>query len=141
MDIVEFLQRVTDKYEDFYVTINKKRIFLKNNFSLIEKLLKQQEIYALVNKEIKAMIMIYREKGFRPYIKILAEDKDSATGLFKFLGWNFSDKEFYCKLKKDNPMTDVCLRNGFMSIGNRGSEILLIKKINRNRTYQLIPKD
>jgi hypothetical protein len=132
----EFVNRCNDCYFDFYVTIEKERKFPKENLKLIEKLLKYQETYAVEEKEIKGILLIYRSKGFRLYIKILVEKIDFAYDLLKYLNWNFSQYELYAKFKKENPITRIAqLKNklGFPKYGfgfykSRGQEVLLIHK-------------
>lgn len=140
IDVIEFLLRVPDSYEDFYITINKDRIFLKNNFSLIKKILKKQEVYGLFDKELKALIIIYREKGFRPYLKMLTVNKKYAIDCIKFVGWNFGPTEIYAKLKTDNPLVEVFIKKIFMKTGFRGKEVLLVKKGIKGYK-QIVPKD
>jgi len=139
-DIYEFVSKVKDKEEDFYITENKQRKFLKENFKLIEKILKYQEVYGKIEKDnIKAIFIIYKEKGFRPYLKILGETTEDSLDLIKFIKWNFSELEVYCKLKKYNPLTQKLQREGFFPIGSRGKEILLIKK--SYKTNKIVAKD
>lgn len=140
LDVIEFLARVPDTCEDFYVTINKDRIFLKNNFSLITKILKNQEVYGLFEKELKGLAIVYREKGFRPYLKLLAVNKKYAIDIMKFIGWNFGPVELYAKIKSDSPLLDVFIKKIFMKIGFRGKEVLLVKKGIKGYK-QLVPKD
>jgi len=134
IDICEAVGRIRDTFEEFYITENKDRKYLRD-LKLIEKLLKQQEIYALVQKEIKGLLLIYRQKGFRHYAKILAEDNASSRALIKFLIWNFSNSDIYIKLKKINPLVKYLLAENpvtkktmFKFAGDRGKEILLYRK-------------
>lgn len=141
LDVIDFLNSVKDTHEDMYITLDKERKFLNtNNWLLIKKVLKYQEVYINIDKEINAILLIYREKGFRPYCKILSKDNKYSRDLLKFLKWNFLDKELYFKLKRDNPISNFIKYIGFISIGSRGKEILFkkeaIKEINK-----LIPKD
>jgi hypothetical protein len=140
VDLVEFFDRVNDKYQDTYITLNKERIFLKDNWNLIKKLLKYQEIYAVVDKEIKGIMIILREKGFRPYIKLLAENRKYYYNLMMYLRFNFMDKELFAKLKNDNPLIEILQRKGFIKVGMRGKEILLRKQAIKEN-YKIIPKD
>jgi hypothetical protein len=139
-DIIEFLNRVPDKYQDCYVTIDKQRIFLNRKWDLIEKVIKKQNVYGLFNSELKAILIVVQDKGFRPYIKILSEDNKHARQILKFLLWNFQNVELFCKLKKQNPLVEICKRHGFLSIGDRGSELLLCKKAIKP-LRELKPKD
>jgi len=137
-DVFEYLGRVEDNYFDFYITLDKKRIFLRNNLYIINKILKTQEVYGLFDNELNGLLLIYREKGYRPYIKILSKNKDSF--LIKFLNWNFKDKDLYCKLKKENELCSLLRKCGFMKIGDRGKEVLLFRK-GIKILDKIIPKD
>lgn len=142
LDVYEFLERVSDKYEDFYITFNKERIFLKRNRNLILKILKHQDIFGYFERDLKGILLIYREKGFRPYIKILTENKIYTVALIKFLFWNYLGIELYLKLKLENPLLDEFVKKiliqekftkyiskgKFYIKGFRGKEILLFKK-------------
>ena len=78
-DIVEFIKKDYDKFKDFYITHERKRLFLTDS-KLVEKLLKKQEIYGVYDTELKGLLMIFREKNFRPYIKILGLNKEITIG-------------------------------------------------------------
>lgn len=141
IDLIEFFNRVNDRFEDTYITINKERVFLKNNWKLLNKILKYQEIYAIdCDNGIKGILIILREKNFRPYIKILTESTKYNIDLLKFLKWNFGEIDLYAKLKKENPLATQIIRTGFIRIGDRGKEILFLKK-GIKTLYKIIPKD
>lgn len=140
IDVYDFLSRINDKFEDFYLTENKERKFLKNNWSLIEKILQKQEVYGLFCNGLKAIMIIVREKSFRPYIKLLAENSKYMIDLLKFLKWNYFEKDLYLKLKKENPLTQMIKKTGFVKVGNRGSEDLFFKK-GLKQMYPITPKD
>lgn len=140
IDVYETINRIKDVYQDFYVTINKARVFL-NNWHIIKKILNTQEVYALSTEDIKGLLILYREKGFRPYVKILAEDSDSQRDLIKFLIWNFSNEDLFIKLKKNNPLSRIIQRYGFIFQGDRGQEILLFRKGEKRSTKPLGDKN
>lgn len=121
----EFILRVKDIYEDFYFTQNKQRVFLRT-LPQIEKLLNHQEVYAMDDGEFHALLVILKEKGFRTYVKILAEKSDYVYDLMKFLNWNYNT-ELFIKAKKLNPIIKISQKFFFNFIGDRGSEILLVK--------------
>lgn len=130
INFYEFILRIEDKYEDFYITQTitnqkPKRIFIKD-LKLIEKILKYHTVYAVEEKEIKGIIIILAEKNFRPYIKILVEKLDYAYNLLKYIDWNFSDKELFIKIKKNNPICKI-LNKKWQFLGDRGLEVLYIK--------------
>jgi len=139
IDVFEFIKRVKDKYEDMYITENKERIFLKD-LKIIEKLLRFQEVYVLEEKEIKGILLIYRSKGFRPYVKLLVENSKYTIDLLKFLKWNYFEKDLYAKFKKENPLSTMIIKTGFIKIGDRGRELLFFKK-GLKQMYPITPKD
>jgi len=139
IDVFEFIKRVKDVHEDMYITENKERYFLKD-LKIIEKILKSQEVYILEKKDVKGILLIYRSKGFRPYVKLLSENSKYAIDMLKFLKWNFSEIDLYFKLKKENPLSEQIKRTGFTMIGDRGRELLFFKK-GIKQLYKLTPKD
>lgn len=140
IDVYDFLERVDDKFQDFYLTEDKSRKFLKKDWSLIERVLLKQEIYAIKEKEVKGILFIYRSKGFRPYVKLLAENTKFAIDLLKFLKWNFSEQQLFFKIKKENPLSQMIFKTGFNKIGDRGTELLFEKKAIKE-IYKFTPKD
>jgi len=140
IDVYDFLSRINDRYEDFYITKEKERHFLKNNWSLIDRILEKQEVYGLNKGGLKGLLIIVRDKGFRPYIKILAENSRYTIDILKFLKWNFSEKDLYFKLKKENPLIEQIKKTGFIMIGDRGRELLFLKK-GIKPLYKMTPKD
>jgi hypothetical protein len=140
IDMYEFLSRIPDKFEDFYLTKNKARHFLKNNWSLIEEVLKKQEIYGLDNNGLKAILIIVKDKGFRPYVKLLAENSKYTIDMLKFLRWTYFEKDLYAKFKKENPLSTMIIKTGFIKIGDRGKELLFYKK-GLKQLFKITPKD
>lgn len=140
IDVYEFLSRINDRYEDTYITVNKERKFLKKDWSLIEKVLEKQEVYGLFQNGLKAIMIIFKEKGFRPYVKLLAENSKYTIDMLKFLKWNFFEKDLYMKLKKENPLSEQIKKTGFIMIGNRGRELLFYKK-GMKQLFEITPKD
>jgi len=125
-DILIFIKETNDKYNDFYITKNKQRIFFLNT-NFIKNIIKNQEIYGLFENELVGLFLIYREKGFRPYIKIIGKNYNIEEKLIKFLSWNFSELELFAKVKKYNSLNRLLQKYGFIFTGDRGQEILLIK--------------
>ena len=140
LDIYDFLSNINDKFEDFYFTENKERKFLKNNWYLIDKILEKQEVYGLFNNGLKGLLIILHEKGYRPYTKLLTENSKYTIDFLKFLKWNFFEKDLYFKLKKDNPLSQMIIKTGFIKIGDRGKELLFFKK-GLKQLYPITPKD
>jgi len=70
--------------EDFYITWNENRIGL-NNLQILKKVLKQQEVYGIYDSNLVAIMIIYKEKGYRPYIKLLANNSKYYNHFMIFL--------------------------------------------------------
>jgi hypothetical protein len=139
MDVYEFVQRVKDRYQDFYVTHENQRLFL-TNFKFINKLLDKQEIYGIYDKGFKGLMIIFKEKGFRPYVKLLTETRKAESSLIKYLMMNFSEQDLYIKLKKENPLAKFIKYFGFVPSGDRGQEVLLYRK-GIKILHKMLPKD
>ena len=127
IDVYETLTRINDKFEDFYITKDKTRIFLKD-LKLITKLLNTQNFYALSEKEINGLLLIFQEKGYRTYIHLLANTESSYIKLMKFMVWNYGKIDLYCKVKRNNPLSKLLFKYDFIFLGNRGNENLLLRK-------------
>jgi len=140
IDVYDFLSRVNDRFEDFYITKEKERHFLKNNLLLIEKILQCQECYGIFNNGLKAILIIVKDKGYRPYVKLLAENSKYTIDLLKFLKWTYFEKDLYAKFKKENPLSTMIIKTNFIKIGDRGRELLFFKK-GMKQLYPLTPKD
>ena len=133
IDVYEAVSRIKDYYKDFFFTQDTHRIYL-DDLKVIDKILDTQEVYVLEEKQIEGILIIYRSKGFRPYVKILASNYDTQRDMLKYLIWNFSEVDLFFKLKKENPLVKLVQKYGFVFIGNRGTfdkpgtEYLLYRK-------------
>ena len=93
---------------------------------LIECLKKGDKI---VYSEEDGVLLVtgWSDKSPRKYIKILATNDRSADRLLKTLLWNINC-ELWAKIKKNNTVLSILKHNNFRFIGNRGKEILLVRK-------------
>jgi len=122
IEIANILFELNDIYKDFYLTINNKRIFILNDIGVLFNKLRKGDKIAYTKGGV-LIVTGFSDKSKRKYLKILADLK-TAEQLLKFLGWNLN-RELFIKVKKDNPLLNILLRNGFFRIGNRGREVLL----------------
>jgi hypothetical protein len=127
LDVLLFSQAGYDRYKDFYITSERERNFLQDEKS-VRSLLKKQACYGITEKDLKGMLIIYKEKGFRPYIKILAQNIKIENDLLKFLFWNYGHEDLYMKIKKENSLCRILPKRGFVFQVNRGQEILFFRK-------------
>ena len=139
-DVSEFFSELPKvNLFDFYITQNNNRIFLQNDLKLIKKIIKNQECYGkFKHSNLVGIFIIYREKNFRPYLKITAKFLKDVKDLLRFFKWYYFGKEIYCKLNKKNPIISLLQENGFYKIGDRGTEgneILLVKKTYKTEKF------
>lgn len=143
-----------DPYSDFYITKNNRRLFL-NNLDIAKKVFNDCTKYAekcYIKEEgnnIKAILLIvgYKEKSERKYLKVLAKSKKDVKDLFAFLIWQELPSNVFIKARKTNinlvkfdertkryKPTYAVRRAGFKIIAVRNKEILM-KKEDYKRGY------
>lgn len=127
--IVEsILSELVDIYGDFYITQNNLRLPIRENLNLLYKLLREgDKIIFEEDGESIAVILGYAEKSSRKYLRILSKNNKTLDKLLKGIDWNITD-DIYCKIKKKNYTKEILLKNKYKFIGNRGSEVLLVKQ-------------
>lgn len=122
--IFSLLNELSDPYSDFYFTQNNIRLFIKENFDIILKCLKQGDKIAFNDCGI-AIVVGYSDKAQRKYLKILTRDLNDVGSLVKKIYWHVKS-DLFVKIKENNPLKDVLLQNGFRFLGGRGKEVLLV---------------
>jgi len=132
--IFNILNELTDLYRDFYITRNNLRYYIKENISLLYKLLTQGDKIIFDENSI-AIITGWSDKSPRKYLKLLAKDEKIADKLVKNINWNISE-ELYCKIKKKNPLRTILLKNKWKFAGDRGKELLL-----KRETVEIIKRE
>jgi len=125
--VKSILDELTDEYRDFYITKSNFRLFIKENEHLLFEALQRGDKIVFEEGKGIAFITGWSDKSPRKYLKILAEDNDSANRLLKVLLWNVKE-DLYIKIKKTNPIIEILKRNYFIFKGNRGKEMLFVKK-------------
>lgn len=142
LEISQTLEDLTDPYGDFYLTKEGKRLYIRENKSLLfsylnkgNKIVYNEEGVAIITGYVDKQIKIYDRKtglsrltNSRKYVKILSTDAKVASDLIKFLIWHIKD-DLFTKIKIKNPNKLAFLENGFKFVGGRGKEILL--KLNK----------
>jgi len=121
------LQEYVDVFSDFYMTKQNLRLFIKDNRHLLFDSLKGGDKIAFSEDDGLAFVTGWSDNMERKYLKILAKDNESANKLLKVLLWNI-DTDLYIKIKKNNPILSTLQKNNFVFRGNRGKEILLVRK-------------
>lgn len=123
------LSDVCDLYSDFYCTKDNVRIPLRDNPDILFKYLGKGDVivYEEDNEAGIGLVTGWSDKAYRKYVKLLTRDEHLASNLLKII--NFSANiDLYAKLKKNNPLIKIFQRNGYSFKGDRGSEILLMRK-------------
>lgn len=128
--IGSMLSDMNDIYGDFYITRNNLRLFIKENQNVLFDCLKKGDKIAFNEKSI-AVICGFSDKSQRKYLKFLTEDLNDIEKFLKVINWNV-DCDLYVKLKKNNPQKEMFQKNYFKFAGDRGKEVLLVR---RNRKY------
>lgn len=135
---------IKDVYEQFYITIDNERKFLKDVkiIRIYSNLLNRGEI--CLKDEDNGYLITYgmNNKSQRKYIKLLVKNNEIARRLLTVFLYNYGNFEWYIKIKKYDPLLKILLNKiiGFKSnFPPRGNEILLMRpKMQLNR---LIDKD
>lgn len=136
-----------DPHSDFFITKDNKRLFLTNRKNAIlafndcikrgNKCFIKEE-----NNEIKAVLLVvgFKDKFERKYVKVLAKSKRDILDLFSFLQWqdltdlfmkvkvsNTNFVRYDERIKRYKP-SYVLRKNGFSVISVRDREALLKKE-------------
>jgi len=124
--ISSFINEISDFYSDFYITKDNQRLFIKQNLNVLFDNLKNGDKIAY-NDEGIIIVTGFSDNFDRHYIKFLTKDTKTAEDLLKVLSWNLKI-DLFCKLKKNNVIINILKENGFIFLGSRGEEILLVRK-------------
>lgn len=159
-DLTNFLYYTSqrDRYSDFYITRDNKRLFL-NDHKVAKKVfnncLKHGDKCLIFEEsgQIRGILLLtgIADKFDRKYLKMFCDNSEVALGLIKALNWNYN-YDLYVKLKKYNPLTEILLGTknynlflkenldikrfrgfGFRYMGDRGQEgkeVFLYRKYN-----------
>lgn len=127
--IENVLYDVIDLFGDFYVTKDNVRIYLRDNIDILFKYLMKGDriVYEENNEKGIALVTGWSDKSPRKYVKVLTKDEHLAGDLLKAMNWNIR-YDLYAKIKKNNPLLKVFQRNQYQFLGNRGQEVLLMRK-------------
>jgi hypothetical protein len=126
-DIRNLINELVDFYGDFYVTRNNLRLFIKENSHVFFEGLEKGDKMTYSESDGIIFVTGFSDKSDRKYIKPLVKDIESADKLLKVLVWH-TTCELWAKVKKNNPITKALIKNNFRFAGDRGKEILLVRK-------------
>ena len=127
--IENVLYNTVDLHGDFYVTKDNVRIFLRDNPDIFYSYLNKGDVVVFEenNEEGIGLVTGWSDRSPRKYVKILTKDEVLAGNLLKMINWQ-TRIDLYAKIKKNNPLLKVFQRNQYQFIGNRGAEVLLMRK-------------
>jgi hypothetical protein len=138
--IYSLLQDVKDIYSDGYITRENIRLFIKDNIDVFLNCLKQGDKVAFTETGLVTVIG-FSDKAPRKYMKVLVKDLDEVPDLVKSLFWHIKE-DIFCKVKNNNPLKDKLLKSGFLFVGGRGREVLLVHRyVARPSTEHTFLKD
>ena len=123
---------LTDVYGDFYITKNNLRLFIRENINVLFDCIKKGD-KILFDENGLALVTGFSDNMPRKYLKILARTPEDSEKYLKVVTWNLKC-DLYIKIKKDNPLKNILVKNGFKFLGGRGKEVLLMRKGDRNVT-------
>ncbi|GAG02804.1 unnamed protein product [marine sediment metagenome] len=126
-ELTIFISDLSDIYSDFYITRNNLRLYIKENTDLLYNCLEKGDQIAFSEEKGIAFITGFSDKAKRKYLKVLPKDGQSVDHLLKALLWQV-DYDLFAKIKKNNPIRQILQRNNFKFIGDRGKEVLLLRK-------------
>lgn len=129
LDLLEFSSSCPDIYQDFYITLNNGRKFF-NDFDTVKFYFSKLNFGEIGFNSDKGYLLTWGNfgKSNRRFIKLLVKDLDAARDLLTIFLYKFGNKDFYAKLKKNNPIVKIMLSKGFIFSGDRGLEVLLYRK-------------
>lgn len=121
------MEEMSDEYNDFYITRNNLRLYIKQNIELLFDCLRKGDKIVFADKEGIVFITGWSDDAQRKYIKILSRDNEGADRLIKVSFQNV-ECDLYAKVKKNSPIKTILEKNRFKWVGNRGKEVLLCHK-------------
>jgi len=122
------LSNLLDSYLDFYTTKQNLRLFIKDNLEIVFKSLEKGD-YIFYDTEENGLLFVfgYSDNFNRKYIKLLTKNINSVHILLLSLFINIKE-DLYIKLNKRNPLIPLLLYYNFEFMGNRGREVLMVRR-------------
>lgn len=124
--ILGLLSEVKDPYGDFYLTKNNLRLFIAENSDLLYNNIEEGD-YIAFDENGMAIINGFCDNSNRKYLKVLCKNPENLNNYIKVISWDLNC-DLFIKIKKNNPLKEVLIKNGFEFFGGRGKEILLKRK-------------
>lgn len=146
IDLMLSTEKFRDKYRDFYFTVNRERKYF-NKFENAEYYLKQIKKGEICLYEPDYGILTtwgFSDKSYRVYLKLLYTDMRKGIQLLRAFLWKYGNKDYYIKIKNDNPFKNVLFTKdlGFVQLkGEHGNDIIFYRKKSPVAIKLLLDKD
>lgn len=130
------LYDIVDLYNDFYCTKDNVRISYRDNPEILFRDINKGDKIVLEDNNEKGIAVVtgWSDKSARKYVKILTRDEKLADRMLKIITWT-TTCDLYVKIKKNNKFLKTFQRNFFKFVGDRGQEILLLRKYIPKKDY------
>ena len=125
-ELRSIMGEMIDPYSDFYLTKNNLRLFIKENIEILFESLNKGDKVAYGEEGI-AIVTGFSDNSPRKYLKLLVNKPSNVQKLLKVIYWNLNC-DLWVKIKKNNPLRTILEKNGFRFKGDRGREILFVRK-------------
>lgn len=118
--------RNTKLYDDFYITKNNLRLFIRENLNKVFSDLRKGDVISFSDEAV-GLVLGYADKVHRKYVRLMGKDLKACDKVLQVILWNVKSNLF-AKVKKNSPLIEVLTKNDFVFFGDRGTEILLGRK-------------
>jgi hypothetical protein len=129
--ILSLVSEIGDIYGDFYLTKNNLRLFIADNIDILFSDIEKGDYIAFDENGV-AILTGFSDRGKRKYLKVLTKTPKYVEQYLRIFEWDLSQQDLFIKIKKNNPIRDILIKNNFEFFGGRGKEVLLIKKGKEN---------
>lgn len=126
--VIRILSEIPDFFNDFYLTKENLRIFIKDNQEHILKNVEKGD-YVIYDTEENgvAFIVGYSDKFARKYIKIIGKNTSIISQLLATAILHIKE-DLYIKINNNNPIINILLHLGFQFFHGRGKETLYVRR-------------
>ena len=100
-------------------------------------------VIASVAKNVELLYVKFKTIVFPDAVKTdaIIDDVNIAKKLLRSFLYEYGNKEFFIKVKRTNPLGRIAQSLGFIFLGGRGTEILLMRKAEKIFRYSNRDKD
>jgi hypothetical protein len=92
---------------DIFITKNNTRIYLSQDANALKYLLKTQTVFGLYEEGLQGIMVILKEKNYRTFLKVCANNRKTLNALLKYFLWNHCSTEIYVKVHKNSQFNSI----------------------------------